>query len=106
MFHHFCCSQVAVKIYSKDSQTDSYVIQNISREVGLMSKLRHPNIIQLLEMIETEKNYYLVMEACMKGSLLDIVEARGCLSAEETREYFIQLVSAVGYLHANGIIHR
>ena len=82
------------------------MLQNISREARLMIKMRHPNIIQLLDMSETENNYYFVMEACMKGSLLDVVESRVCLTPEEAREYTVQLVSAVGYLHSSGIIHR
>jgi serine/threonine protein kinase len=40
------------------------------------------------------------------GSLMDMVKKRKYLSEPETRFYMIQLVSAVKYMHARGIIHR
>ena len=98
--------QVAVKVYSKTQAVDSYVLQNVSREVKLLQRIQHHNIVRLFDFIETENNYYLVTEYCSNGSLLDLVVTRGSIEEGESREYLRQIVSAVDCLHYNNIIHR
>ena len=98
--------QVAVKVYSKNQAVDSYVLQNVSREVKLLQRIQHHNIVRLFDFIETENNYYLVTEYCSNGSLLDLVVMRGSIEEGESREYLRQIVSAVDCLHYNNIIHR
>ena len=97
-----------MKIYSKTNSSDPYVTMSMQREAKLMQKLRHSNIIQLYEVVETENNYYLVLEYCSNGSLLDLVERKRKIEVSEAREYFRQIVSAVDYLHSQTpcIIHR
>lgn len=51
-------------IDKKKAMQDPYVSKNFKREAKLLQKLRHPNIIQLYEVIETENNYYLITELC------------------------------------------
>ena len=48
-------SQVAVKIIDKkQAHQDKYVARNMRREAKIMQMIRHPNIVQLLEVVETE----------------------------------------------------
>lgn len=51
-------------IDKKRAMQDTYVAKNFKREAKLLQKLRHPNIIRLYEVIETENNYYLITELC------------------------------------------
>jgi serine/threonine protein kinase len=75
-------------------------------EVAVMQQLRHPNVPHLVKVVQTPRLLALVMEYCSGGSLSDYIKCRGCLSEEEARHYFKQLLSVVSYLHGLGWIHR
>ena len=63
-----------MKIINKaKARKDSYVYKNLHREGRLLQMLRHPNIIQVFDVLETGNNYYLVTELCDGGELIDIV---------------------------------
>ena len=51
-------------IDKKKAQQDTYVAKNFKREAKLLQMVRHPNILQLLEVIETDSSYYLITELC------------------------------------------
>jgi len=84
--------------------------EGLMREVNLMIKLDHPNIIKLYEVYENEKNIYLIMELCTGGELFDrIVEntENGVQFTEkQAADLFKQMMSAINYCHKNGIVHR
>eukprot|EP00830_Metopus_es_P018737 TRINITY_DN6647_c0_g1_i1.p1 TRINITY_DN6647_c0_g1~~TRINITY_DN6647_c0_g1_i1.p1 ORF type:complete len:364 (+),score=47.46 TRINITY_DN6647_c0_g1_i1:1146-2237(+) len=49
---------------------------------------------------------YFVMELAGNGELCDFLQTTGCLSFSISRYYFRELVSALEYIHSNGISHR
>ncbi|GFO06252.1 hormonally upregulated neu-associated kinase, partial [Plakobranchus ocellatus] len=99
--------KAAVKIIDKNrAKTDNYVRKNLRREGKLLQAVRHPNIVALLEIMETDNSYYLVTELCRGGDLMDYISARKRLQEKEVLKFIRQIVSAVDYLHKLGIIHR
>ena len=57
--------QVAMKIIDKKkAQQDPYMAKNFRREAKLLQMVRHPNIAQLYEVIETDSSFYLISELC------------------------------------------
>ena len=98
----FACKELAKKKLSD--------YEGLMREVNLMIKLDHPNIIKLYEVYENEKSIYLIMELCTGGELFDrIVEntENGIQFTEkEAANLFRQMMSAINYCHKNGIVHR
>uniref|UniRef100_A0A8B9JU63 non-specific serine/threonine protein kinase n=1 Tax=Astyanax mexicanus TaxID=7994 RepID=A0A8B9JU63_ASTMX len=76
------------------------------REVRIMKGLNHPNIVQLFEVIETEKTLYLIMEYASGGEVFDYLVAHGRMKEKEARAKFRQIVSAVHYCHQKNIVHR
>ncbi|XP_069744856.1 hormonally up-regulated neu tumor-associated kinase homolog A isoform X2 [Narcine bancroftii] len=68
--------------------------------------IRHPNITQLLDILETENSYYLVMELCTGGNLMHKMYDRKILEEAEVRRYIRQLTLAVEHLHRAGVVHR
>uniref|UniRef100_A0A8C9F7N6 non-specific serine/threonine protein kinase n=1 Tax=Pavo cristatus TaxID=9049 RepID=A0A8C9F7N6_PAVCR len=68
--------------------------------------IKHPNVVQLYETLETDNSYYMVMELCLGGDLLDRICDKQRLAEREVRRYTRQILSAVGYLHCHGIVHR
>ena len=71
--HILTKEKVAIKILEKARIKDRKDIARISREIKILKKVRHPNVIQLYEIIETETELYLIMEYCVNGELFDYI---------------------------------
>ena len=84
--------------------------EGLMREVNLMIKLDHPNIIKLYEVYENEKYIYLIMELCTGGELFDRItentENGIQFTEKEAADLFKRMMSAINYCHKNGIVHR
>lgn len=88
------------------ARKDRYVSKNMRREARLLQMIRHPHIVQLLEIVETGQCYYLVFEFADGGDLMDYIVKRRKLEEKEVRKFTRQIISAIEYLHRIGIIHR
>ena len=53
-----------------------------------MKQLHHPNVVQIYEIIETEKDLYLVMEMVEKGELFDLIVENQRLTEKKACKYF------------------
>ena len=93
-------------IDKKKAKDDSYVTKNMRREARLLQQIRHPNVIKLLEVIETDNSYYLVTELCSGGELMQHIYKQNYLEEGEVRKFIQQIVSAIDHLHKCNIIHR
>ena len=62
---------MAIKILEKKKIVDISDIERVSREIHILKLIRHPNLIQMYEIIETPKYLFLVMEYCPGGELFD-----------------------------------
>jgi len=80
--------------------------QRLKREVEIMSRLHHPNIIQFIEVYEDADHLMMVMEYCPGKELFDVILARKYLQEEEAKPIFQQIALALFYLHSLNIIHR
>ncbi|XP_029985116.1 hormonally up-regulated neu tumor-associated kinase homolog A [Sphaeramia orbicularis] len=99
--------KVAIKVIDKKkARQDSYVLKNMKREPRIHQMVRHPHIVVLLETLETENSYYMAMELCAGGDLMDRICDRKRLEEREVRRYTRQILSAVDHLHKHGIVHR
>ncbi|XP_050371264.1 CBL-interacting serine/threonine-protein kinase 12-like [Argentina anserina] len=96
---------VAIKVIDKEKILKGGLIAHIKREISILRRVRHPNIVQLFEVMATKAKIYFVMEYVRGGELFNKV-AKGRLKEEVARKYFQQLVSAVGFCHARGVYHR
>ena len=99
--------EVAIRIYRREPKSsDSQRWPRICREVAIQRKLRHPGIQLLHEMMETEKHIGLVLEYPTGGALFHYVLNHRHLQDNLAQRLFAQLVSAIGYLHKLGVVHR
>ncbi|KAL0398454.1 UNVERIFIED_CONTAM: CBL-interacting serine/threonine-protein kinase [Sesamum radiatum] len=96
---------VAIKVIDKEKILKVGLIAHIKREISILRRVRHPNIVQLFEVMATKSKIFFVMEYVKGGELFNKV-AKGRLKEEVARKYFQQLVSAVGFCHARGVYHR
>ncbi|XP_050686074.1 serine/threonine-protein kinase SIK2-like isoform X4 [Eriocheir sinensis] len=103
--HKVTQSKVAIKIIDK-SKIDTDNLRKILREIEILKKLRHPYIIRLYQVMETERMIYLVTEYASCGELFDYVATHGKMREREARTKFMQIVAALRYCHRRGIVHR
>ncbi|XP_044496729.1 CBL-interacting serine/threonine-protein kinase 11 [Mangifera indica] len=96
---------VAIKVINKKKLSNSSLASNIKREISIMRRLNHPNIVKLYEVLATKTKIYFVMEFVKGGELFAKV-AKGRFTEDLSRKYFQQLISAVGYCHSRGVFHR
>ncbi|VUZ38679.1 unnamed protein product [Hymenolepis diminuta] len=97
--------EVAIKIIKKQN-LDWTVNDRLKREVNILQKLNHPNIVRLLEIIENDEVICLVQEYANGGEIFDYLVAHGKMDEKEARAKFRQLVSAIDYCHSKNIVHR
>lgn len=96
---------VAIKVINKDQVKKEGMIEQIKREISVMRLVRHPNIVELKEVMATKTKIFFVMEYVRGGELFGKV-AKGRLKEDQARKYFQQLISAVDFCHSRGVSHR
>jgi 5'-AMP-activated protein kinase catalytic alpha subunit len=96
---------VAIKVIDKDKIFKVGLMEQIKREISVMKLVRHPNIVQLYEVMATKSKIYFVLEYAKGGELFNKI-AKGKLREDAARKYFQQLVSAVDFCHSRGVYHR
>ena len=74
--------KVAIKILEKDRIVDVADVERVSREIHILKLIRHPNIIQLFEIIETPKHLFLIMEYMENGELFDYIVSKKRMGEE------------------------
>jgi len=72
----------------------------------ILKRLDHPNIVKFYETYQDDKFFYLVMEYCSGGELLERIVEKGKLEEREVAKIMRAAFSAVKHLHSMGIVHR
>jgi serine/threonine protein kinase len=98
--------KVAVKILEKSKIKEQADIRRVNREIKILKKAKHCNIIQLYEVLDTKSAIYLMMECCDGGEMFDYIVANRKIDEEEACMFFHQIIDAVEELHKNDITHR
>ena len=79
-------------------------VNSFKRELNIFKKADHQNIVRCYHYVATQKYYYLILEDCTNGTILDKLK-KDPLKHHDFISYASQLVNAVSFLHANEIIH-
>jgi len=75
------------------------------KEARTLSKLRHPNIVKVLDLFEENNTAYYVMEYLDGGSLDYLISSKEGLSLIECNQIIRQIASALQYMHSNKMLH-
>ncbi|KAK9706801.1 hypothetical protein RND81_07G152100 [Saponaria officinalis] len=103
--HIYTSQSVAIKMVDKEKILKVGLINQIKREISVMRLVKHPNIVQLYEVMASKTKIYFVMEYVKGGELFNKV-SKGRLKEDEARKYFQQLISAIDFCHSRGVYHR
>ena len=99
--------EVALKLLKADAAKDEPTRRRMLREARAASAVRHPNVVEIQEVLELEDGSpVLVMDLLRGESLRERLIRRAPLSVQETATLLLPVVAAVGTAHAAGIVHR
>ena len=98
--------QVAVKVLRGDLSGDQKFVRRFEREALSVSKLSHPNIVEVYDVGEEEGQQYIVMEYIEGKTLKQLIQKRGTLTLPETVDIMSQLTDGLAHAHEAYIIHR
>ena len=97
---------IAIKILDKSKIKDKSDFERVCRELKISQTILHPHLVQLYDMLETDGYIFLIMEYLKGGELYDYIVSKKRLSEQETFSYFVQILSALEYMHKLNIVHR
>ncbi|KAJ7468603.1 kinase-like domain-containing protein [Mycena latifolia] len=98
--------EVAVKLIRKSNVDSAVRMSKVEQEIEILRTLKHPNIVRLYDVIETDKYIGIVIEYASGGELFDHILAQRYLRERDASELFSQLISGVWYIHQKKIVHR
>ncbi|CAH8388756.1 unnamed protein product [Eruca vesicaria subsp. sativa] len=96
---------VAIKMIDKEKIKKPSHIEQIKREITVMSLAKHPNVVELHEVMATKTKIYLILEYCKGGELFEKI-LKEKVSEKVAWKYFHQLINAVDFCHSRGVYHR
>ena len=98
--------QVAIKMIRQDKSLDPMSLIRFKQEAIAASKLIHPNIIEIYDVVDYQNRSFIVMEYVKGQTLKNIIKSRGAVIESEAILIMKQLTSAIISAHYNGVIHR
>lgn len=99
-------SNTVVALKVMEAKTDKDRLRN-AREIQLHTPLDHPHVVRLLDSFSDDSNQYLVLEHCAKGEFFPyFTKNRHKFSENDVKKFLFQALSALEYVHGQGVIHR
>jgi serine/threonine-protein kinase len=95
---------VAVKIPHPDMESDPVLYDRFHREAAIGEKLDHPGVMRVFG-DDHRSRVYMVMEWC-EGRLLRQILDEGRMAQEHALRIAVNVLEALDYIHANGVVHR
>eukprot|EP00760_Papus_ankaliazontas_P001997 PhM_4_TR10785/c0_g1_i1/m.101516/K07198/PRKAA, AMPK; 5'-AMP-activated protein kinase, catalytic alpha subunit len=97
----------AVKVVNKTALQTKGMCDAFDREVQALRTIKSSlNVVNLIAVLQSARNYYLVMDLAASGTLLDRVVGAQRLATRTARKYFRQLLQGMNAIHSSGIAHR
>ena len=98
--------ELAIKILEKNRVKNKRDSQRIEREINLVKKISHLNIVKVFDVKEDNEKYYILMEYCENGELFNLILQKHKLSEDEAAYYYYQIINGLEYIQSQNIIHR
>jgi eukaryotic-like serine/threonine-protein kinase len=104
--HQLMGRTVALKLIAPEKATRANAMARFHREMRLIGRLDHPNVVRAFDADKVGKTLYIVMEYVAGKSLDILLDARGPLPPAEVVDYASQAALGLGHAHDQGIVHR
>lgn len=103
--HQLMGRTVALKVIAPELITNDRVISRFLREMRLVARLDHPNVVRAFDADRVDDQFFIVMEYVQGKSLGDLLK-QGPLSPVEVIRYGSQAALGLSHAHDQGILHR
>jgi DNA-binding beta-propeller fold protein YncE len=98
--------EVAIKLIQSDLVVNPEAVHRFVKEAGHLKRLRHPNVVPVLEVSDRPQGPYFVMPYFERGSLANQIRPGRPLDAETILDVAMQVADGLQFAHRRGIIHR
>nr|AIT52925.1 mitogen-activated protein kinase kinase kinase 4.1 [Brassica napus] len=99
------CAMKEVTLCSDDAKSRESA-QQLGQEIAVLSRLRHPNIVQYYGSETVDDKLYIYLEYVSGGSIYKLLQEYGQFGENAIRNYTQQILSGLAYLHAKNTVHR
>lgn len=101
-------ARIAIKLYMKSKAQDKLRQKSIKREIKILSKLKHENIVRFIDCFSTSENVYLVVELVDGTSLYELLKKQSNrrISESSARSIIKQVLLGLKYCHNRCVAHR
>ena len=96
----------ACKILLKSNIKDEDDNLRCKREMDILKKMHHVNVVRTYEIISTETTFYIFMDFCAKGELFNYIVVKQRLSEKKSAFFYYQLINGIEYIHKKGVCNR
>jgi serine/threonine protein kinase len=97
---------VALKVLSSQATQSPEAVARFLHKTKILARLSHPNLVSAFDAGERDGVYYLIMEYVDGCNLLELLKRHGMLPCRHVVDYMLQAAAGLGYVHAQGIVHR
>lgn len=98
---HYAIKIIDIRKYYKNISAD-----RTKQEVDILRRVAHPNVVKIIDVYQSSRFVYIILELAMGGELLQSVMEHGSYNEDDARYVFKQILQGVAHLHKNGIVHR
>jgi serine/threonine-protein kinase len=97
---------VALKVLFPEYANDPNFVERFRREAQSAAGLTHPNIVAVYDWGKVNNTYFIAMEFVQGRTLASILKEKLHLSARQACDVAVDVASALGFAHDNGVVHR
>ncbi len=97
---------VAIKVLTQAVGQDDSFVRRFRREAEVLRRLKHPNIVQLLDAGEHDGHPYLVLEYIEGTQLSELIRRVGRVPWRQAVEWCVEICDALAHAHQAGVVHR
>lgn len=96
----------AAKIVPRLRLSHDDLEERFEMEIRINQQMHHPGVVQIVDLLKDDLNYYIFMEFCPNGELFKYIINRKKLDEKETAFFMYQFLDSIRYVHSLGVAHR
>ena len=97
--------EFAAKVFSLNNEKNSHLKNIFNAEKFALLNIIHPNVILIYDYFIDNNHFYLILEYCPNGTLMNFIEKKTFKTKEKLIFYFKEMLEALKFIHSKNIAH-